>query len=150
MNRVLSVIVSVLLFSHLAPAQSLEEGYRRQVSDYANNSNATKSMITYGFRDHALNVGYIVDTPGTYYDVLYRLKRGFVYAFIGVCDSDCIDVNLTIYGPTGAKVAEHIGSDNNPSIWMFIVEDGEYRVRATIPKCNAPIGCYVAIKGMYK
>jgi hypothetical protein len=128
----------------------LEEDYRRQVTQYVNNSYATRSMLAYGFHDNALNVGYVVDSPGTHYDVLYRLKRGYAYAFVGACDSDCKDIDLAVYGPNGNKIAEHTASDDNPSIWLFIVEDGDYRVRATVPTCNAPVGCYVAVKLMSK
>jgi len=149
-KRLHASIFSFVLFSEVASAQSLEERYKQQVTAFVNNSDAAKAMVSYGFRDNALNVGYIVDNPGTHFDVIYSLKRGYVYAFVGACDADCKDVDLTIYGPNGAKVAEDTRSDDNPSIWIFIVNDGEYRVRATVPKCNAPIGCYVAVKGMYK
>jgi hypothetical protein len=150
MKRLIALVTIFILFSNVSSAASLEDMYREQVTRYVNNSDATSSMRAFGFRDDALNVGYIVDSPGRYFDVTYRLKRGYVYAFDGACDDDCRDVDLTLYGPNGNKVAEHIAGDDNPSIWIFTAEDGQYRVRATIPTCNAPIGCYVAVKGMLK
>lgn len=150
MKRLLATLLSFVISNEMASAQTLEERYKQQVTRYVNNSDATKAMRSYGFQDNALNAGYIIDSPGNHFDVIYSLKRGFVYAFVGACDEDCKNVDLTIYDASGTKVAENTRSDDNPSIWMFIVEDGEYRVRATIPKCDAPIGCYVAVKGLYK
>jgi hypothetical protein len=152
-KRLFAIVLSFVLLSEVGSAQTLEEAirrqaeeYRRKVTRFVNTSDATISMTAYGFRDNALSVGYIVDTPGTSFDVPYRLKKGYVYAFIGACDADCEGVDLTLYGP---QVAETIVS-KNPSIWLWVKEDGEYRIRATIPTCNAPIGCYVAIKVMSK
>jgi hypothetical protein len=150
MKPLVVLVISLTLLSQSASAETFEEYYRSQVTSYANASAATKSMVGYGFRDNSLNTGYIVAAPDRHYDVVYRLKAGYAYAFIGVCDEDCRDVDLTVYDTNGNKIAENIAADDNPWIWIFVVGDGEYRIRATVPKCNAPIGCYVAIKSMYK
>lgn len=150
MKHFFAIMMSLVLAGEPMSAQSFDEIYGNQVRTRINNSSATTNIRSYDFKELALNVGYIVDNPGNKYTVTYSLRAGYAYAFVGACDSDCTDVDLTIYGPSGAKIAEDKRPDASPSLWLFNPEAGQYRVEVTVPTCNAPIGCYVALKELYK
>jgi hypothetical protein len=83
-------------------------------------------------------------------DATWQAVAGYSYAFTGVCDDDCRDIDFVLYGPDGNKVAEDKGPDDHPAIVVPFADQGRYTIHATMPKCNAPVGCYWAVQALWK
>ncbi len=65
------------------------------------------------------------------------LQAGVHYAIVGVCDDNCSDVDLRIFGPTGAKVAEDVQQNPTPVLEFTAPAAGRYRLAIEMVACSA-------------
>lgn len=119
---------------------------------YLQRCSTYKYLIDHGYQTlrNGLKTGYIYAGSGHYQDAEYYLESGYTYAFAGACDEDCKDMDFLLYDPDGNKVASDTAADDHPVVGITAGVSGTYTVRATMPKCDAPIGCYWAIQGLGK
>jgi len=65
------------------------------------------------------------------------LQAGVRYAIVGVCDENCSDIDLRIFGPNAAKVAEDVQQNNTPTLEFTAPAAGRYRLAVEMVCCNA-------------
>lgn len=79
-----------------------------------------------------------------------ELMAGVEYKIAGVCDSDCMDMDLVLYDPSGNEVTSDLLPDAFPLLSTTPVTSGSYRIAAVMVDCSLePCGFQVAtfVKG---
>lgn len=66
-----------------------------------------------------------------------ELQAGVRYTLVGVCDENCPDIDLRIWGPNGAKLAEDVQQNNTPILEFTAPAAGRYRLSIEMVSCNA-------------
>jgi hypothetical protein len=69
--------------------------------------------------------------------VTVRLDIGTAYALMGACDTDCSDLDLTLYDPAGNQVSQDVEMDDFPIVSVTPTRTGTYRVKVTMATCSA-------------
>ena len=82
-----------------------------------------------GERRGALGTNQTVDLPVT-------LDEGSEYRIIGVCDIDCLDLDLALFDPGGVEVASDYWEDALPILVHRPDTTGEYRVEVIMIACQ--------------
>ncbi len=77
-------------------------------------------------------------------DLVVNLTEGVQYAFIGACDADCGDLDLSLYDPRGALLAQDILPDAVPVVTYVATESGPHSLAASMARCLAS-SCYYGI-----
>ena len=77
-------------------------------------------------------------------DLTITLRPGTSYAFMGVCDEDCHDIDLRLYDPDGDEVDSDVRSDDWPIVTVTPRFKGSYRVRVVMASCSRN-PCYYGI-----
>jgi hypothetical protein len=65
------------------------------------------------------------------------LQAGVRYAIVGVCDENCPDIDLRIWGPSGTKLTEDVQQNNTPVLEFTAPAAGHYRLAVEMVSCNA-------------
>jgi hypothetical protein len=81
-------------------------------------------------------------------DQFVTLGTGADYAIIAVCDEDCSDIDLKIYGPSGRLVDEDTQTDASPLLRIDDAQKGEHRIEVSMYQCSTE-PCYYAM-ALYK
>lgn len=84
--------------------------------------------------------------PGTDNRFVVNLTAGTDYAFLGVCDGDCTNVDIELISmETGGVVANDMLPDDYPVVGFTPPADGAYMVRTLMQVCTrAP--CYAGTR----
>lgn len=147
----LAAVVVAAAFPPVLHGQDLQL-YKDQVVSLVSRSSKVRFYTDRNFvslRD-GLKTGYIRVDANSAQDAVFMLEAGYVYAFVGACDEDCRNIDFVVYAPDGTRITQDTRSDDEPSVYILATVSGAYRVRATIPLCNAPIGCYWAVQAYFK
>ena len=127
---VLCLIVAVLLVPARATAQNQwQRTVRSQVSEHGNflsNRGYTMSGDVY---DGNLKNDY-------HEDLTIKLQPGTSYAFMGVCDQDCQDIDLRLYDPAGDEVTSDVRTDDWPIVSISPSYSGTYTLRVVMASCS--------------
>ena len=70
-----------------------------------------------------------------------NLRSGISYAFVGVCDEDCQDIDLRVYDENGNLVNSDTGADDYPLVKVSPRWSGQFQVKVTMANCTAST-CY--------
>lgn len=126
--------------------------WRRQVLSYLDTQH--KPLMDRGYvRDEGTEdwVGLLkVGTPKVWE---VQLVRGIDYQVVGVCDSECKDVDMEIYDPSGAKMGGDVLADDAPQVHFVPTSSGAHTVKVWLRTCNAADGsnsCVVAARLLRK
>lgn len=65
------------------------------------------------------------------------LRLGREYALIAVCDVDCDNLDLRLYGGNDQVMASDLEDDDVPVIMFAPKRDGKYRLQITMVKCGS-------------
>lgn len=81
------------------------------------------------------------------------LSEGLEFKLVGVCDNDCLDLDLVLFDPYGEEVASDLLDDAIPLITVTPESTGRYRVAAqmvtcTIEPCGFMVATFVAGEGV--
>lgn len=76
--------------------------------------------------------------------VTINLHRGVNYAFVGVCDQDCQDIDLRLYDEGGNLIDSDTGNDDYPYIKVRPRWSGQFKIKVTMARCRANY-CYYGI-----
>lgn len=132
------LVVAALLVPAAATAQNQwQQTVRSQVSqhdDFLSERGYTLSGDVYNGK---LNDDY-------YQDLTIDLEPGTSYAFMGVCDEDCHDIDLRLYDPAGNEVATDLRTDDWPIVMVTPHYSGTYQVRVVMASCSKN-PCYYGI-----
>jgi hypothetical protein len=69
--------------------------------------------------------------------VAVELDRGRTYVILGVCDTDCKDLDLRLHNPAGKEVATDVEVDDYPAVAAAPAKTEKYMVRAIMARCGA-------------
>ena len=95
---------------------------------------------------HDLQTGYMSTEEST--TTRLDLEPG-EYVFVGVCDSDCEDLDLAVYNPSGTLVGSDDEDDDVPVVEIRVVSAGEYSFAASMASCQAET-CFYGVRVLYK
>lgn len=73
-----------------------------------------------------------------------NLRSGTSYAFVGVCDEDCRDIDLQVYDENGNLVDSDTDTDDYPMVRVNPRWSGRFRVKVTMANCTAST-CYYGV-----
>lgn len=66
-----------------------------------------------------------------------NLRAGQDYRIVGVCDSNCTDLDLRIYDPRNALLAEDVLTDDVPVLSVRPTQTGPYTIEVVMYACGA-------------
>jgi hypothetical protein len=81
---------------------------------------------------------------GQTWNVPVEMHAGYEYRVVGVCDQDCNDLDLILFDPNGATVAEDTSTDDHPLLTLQPAMTGNYTVEVRMYHC-AIAPCYYAL-----
>ena len=139
----LAVAVGVAISTE-ATAQGNQ--YQQQI---ANQINSAATLVkSQGYNpDRAPMMGSLNDDAQE--SVMINLNAGTHYALVGVCDNDCTDVDLQVFGGDGTKIAEDLATDDKPVVQFVAPYTGAYRMKVLMPSCNQN-PCYYGVQVFVK
>jgi len=73
-----------------------------------------------------------------------NLRSGISYAFVGVCDEDCRDIDLQVYDENGNLMDSDTGADDYPMVRVSPRWNGRFRVKVTMANCQTST-CYYGV-----
>ena len=123
-----------------APAQPAVN-YQQQILDRL--AQVEQAFVAEGFQQIAapstgqLQQGAYIDTPAT-------LEVGGEYRIIGVCDSDCGDLDLILYDQAGNLISQDNLTDATPVVAVAPQWTGPFTVRTQMHNCTVQ-PCYYAL-----
>ncbi len=65
-----------------------------------------------------------------------NLRSGVEYKFVGVCDNDCQDLDLVLFGPDGDRLESDLLTDAYPILEVRAEEGGQYRMAVSMVTCT--------------
>ena len=74
---------------------------------------------------------------GNKYNITMNLQPGTSYAIVGVCDQDCLDMDLFLYDSKGNLVDYDRGSSDTPIVEVQPGYADTFIVQVSIPSCQA-------------
>lgn len=113
-------------------ARELAQALTR-VDDFQNQAAFARAAGPFG--------GELAEGQGQRFALTLRAGQG--YRIAGVCDARCGDLDLRLFDPNGALVAQDIAPNRTPMINVNPALTGGYTIEASIAQCaSAP--CYFA------
>jgi hypothetical protein len=74
------------------------------------------------------------------------LRGGNSYIVIGVCDSDCDDMDLVLSDAAGNEIDSDYEMDDVPMVAAEVARNGTYRLTVSMPSCSIePCGYGIAV-----
>lgn len=128
------------------PASGVD--YRAQVLGYLDTQHKPLTDAGYA-RDEGTDdwVGLLdVGTPKVWE---VQLVRGVDYQAVGVCDSDCKNVDMEIYDPGGHMIGADTLVDDYPRVAFSPAQSGPHTIKVWLRDCTAANGshsCVVAVR----
>jgi hypothetical protein len=65
------------------------------------------------------------------------LQAGKEYHIMGACDTDCSDMDLTLFDASGTEVDSDMEEDSAPIVSVRVQRTGTYRVKVDMAACSA-------------
>lgn len=79
--------------------------------------------------------------------ITVELTKGMVYMLVGVCDQDCVDINIEVFDSRGKQVASDTKVGDTPAVVVEPEKTGTYKIQVSMEKCsNNP--CFYGV-GVY-
>lgn len=75
------------------------------------------------------------------------VRAGRQYAVLAVCDNDCADIDLHIYGENDKLIDSDVEGDDKPTLTVSPQADGKFRVKITMAQCTTS-PCFYGV-GLY-
>ncbi|HVK81754.1 MAG TPA: hypothetical protein VM915_14195 [Verrucomicrobiae bacterium] len=72
------------------------------------------------------------------------LRAGQVYQIVGVCDTRCRDIDLRVYDPNNAVIAQDLLDDRVPVVRVRPRATGQYAIELSMFACGAQ-PCWYAV-----
>lgn len=131
--------VALILGTVLAgPVAAQQSRWDAQVGDQMNR--AGQVFVEKGFsRVQDIRSGSLRD--GESGVVTLTLLAGKTYALIGVCDNDCVDLDLHLYDASDNEVASDTQTHDAPIVHVTPRETGPYQLKVVMTACKTS-PCY--------
>jgi hypothetical protein len=140
MGRVIlpGLVAAALLVPAAATAQNQwQRTVRNQVSEHDSFLSQRGYTLSGDVYDGSLN-------HGEYQILTITVRPGTSYAFMGVCDEDCHDMDLRLYDPDGDEVDADVRTDDWPIVAVTPRFKGTYQVKVVMASCSRN-PCYYGI-----
>ena len=96
---------------------------------------AAQSMTDRGYElTRVLQIDSLSDQDNAFFTV--TLHAGTAYAMVGVCDSDCRDLDLALYDAAGTEVDADAERDDVPIVRVTPSETMRYRIKVIMANCQ--------------
>jgi hypothetical protein len=140
MKRLLAAVCGAALMA-TAPVALADNQYETAVRGYLDTQH---NIAGYSHdRGTADWVGALRSGQPQYWEV--QLARGGNYQIVGVCDSDCSDVDMEVYDSNGNSVGSDTLDDDYPRVQLTPSSSGTFSVKIWLHACsNEP--CYAAAR----
>jgi hypothetical protein len=132
MRQSLMILLCTLLCSVMTPARAQDE-FQRQVRNLLGEAGKTLGKLGYELTHQVFGGRLKEEQKET---VTFRLRRGVKYAIVGVCDSDCDDLDLRVLDPSGREVGRDAEKDDSPVVELLADKSGEYDVEVEMAGCT--------------
>ena len=84
-------------------------------------------------------------SPGQSQDLPAEMSVGYEYQIVGVCDADCTDLDIRVYGGNGGLIAEDTSANNQPNVGVLPSTSGTFSIQVAMYACTvAP--CFFAVQ----
>ncbi len=144
MWRIAVVGILALAFGPTSAHAQGEYQWRARVTTSL--TNAAKSLTEQGYEQvRETQIGSMHDRENDEFTL--TLHAGRRYALVGVCDSDCKDLDLALYDANGEQVDSDIQNDDVPIVQVTPRETQRYRVKVIMANCQTS-PCWYGI-GVY-
>ena len=82
-------------------------------------------------------------------ELTINLRANQSYKFVGVCDSDCGDLDLYLYDDDGDLISSDVGADDLPVVAVTPRWSGQFTIKVTMVRCsNQP--CFYGVGNFRK
>jgi len=144
-HPVVTAVLALALGGALATEAAAQNSYQQQIRNQLQTaSNAIRGNGYAADREPMMGSLNAAAKEG----MMVNLQGGVRYAIVGVCDNDCTDVDLRIWAPDGAKLAEDILTDDTPVLEFTATVTGQYRLSVEMATCSTN-PCYWGVQ-IYK
>ncbi len=122
----------------LSSNASFADQFENQVGKQLDNAARTFSEMNDYVQTHNPYIGKI-DTHGisSAKFLTLELLQGIDYAILGVCDKDCIDMNLELYDESQIRIDADYKLGNKPLVKIAPKWTSVFQVKIIIPRCKA-------------
>lgn len=125
-----SILVStVALPTSVGQQNQFEQQVRQQLEKIGSSLQSKGYALT-----HQVYTGSLKEAATE--TVTFRLRRGVQYAFVGVCDQDCSDIDTRLFDPAGQEIGRDAAKDDTPVIELLADKTGEYTLRLEMAECT--------------
>jgi hypothetical protein len=118
-----------------APTPAPVDAWERQVLRQIATLEAALVAEGVARRSHPVEMGALRN--GESATIEMPLRPSTPYAFVGVCDVDCTDVDLQLLAPDGTLLDQDLRVSDVPSVRYTPRTEGMYRLRVTMSGCEA-------------
>jgi hypothetical protein len=141
-HPVVAAVLTLALGCALAAEAAAQNSYQQQIRTQL--QTASNSIRGNGYSaDREPMMGSL--NAAAKEGMMVNLQGGVRYAIVGVCDNDCTDVDLRIWAPDGAKLAEDILTDDTPVLEFTATVTGQYRLSVEMATCSTN-PCYWGVQ----
>jgi hypothetical protein len=129
-------LLIVLSLGVLLPAcvhRSSQDDWTQQVRDQLRAGGGTLEARGYSLAQR-ITTGSLDDGERVTHE--FQFERGKDYHIMGACDTDCSDLDLTLYDGSGNEVAEDVAADDVPIVSASATRSGKYSVRVYMANCD--------------
>ena len=131
MTRALAVLLAGGMLAAPASARA-QSRWREQVN--AQIEQASKILRERGFSKTDTYDGSLNNDASE--SLTLSLRAGVQYAVLAVCDNDCTDLDLRIYGTNDKEIDSDILDDDKPVVNVSPDSDAKYRLKIIMAKCS--------------
>jgi hypothetical protein len=128
------VLAVVLLPLGMPSALDAQDEFERQVRNQLD-------AVSETFRNDGYTLAYDIYMGRLDDDdddaITFDLLRGQTYMIMGVCDTDCSDLDLTLYDGDGDEVDSDLATDDVPIVSVTTDRADTYRVEISMAECSA-------------
>ena len=124
-------LLTFLLIYLAAPVpqqNQFEQQVRQQLASIGDSLKAKGFEAT-----HQVYTGALKE--GATESIAFRLRRGVRYAFVGVCDQDCGDLDARLFDPADQEIGRDVEKDDTPVVEVLVDKTGEYTLRIEMAEC---------------
>ncbi len=139
MQRVIPLLIGAFLLA--PPAISAQTQWEQQVLAQIRAAGQLFSVDGYEIRGDG-HTGTLDNADSEDFSVM--LESGVTYAFLGVCDEDCSDVDLSINDEYGELIDSDYQDDDVPVVEVTPQSTGRYTIHVYMADCTAE-PCYYAV-----
>lgn len=126
------LLASVVLLAPIPTVAGAQSRWREQVNGQI--EQAAKILKERGFSRTDTYDGSLDHEASEF--LTLALRAGRQYALVAVCDNDCSDIDLRLYGPSDKELSADVEDDDKPVVTVAPTQDGKFRLKIIMAKCS--------------